>query len=127
MDDNMLESLRSFDGVWSRVTGGETPAAGTPEEIANNPQVISAYLGSDDDDDDEGTQMYDTDELDDDLDDDDDEDYAPRKKRGRYADDDEVSEDDEMAERIIHWAPPITAIVCALIIAVSLVYHFVLA
>ena len=60
-------------------------------------------------------------------DDDDEEDYAPRKKRGRYADDDEVSEDDEMAERIIHWAPPITAIVCALIIAVSLVYHFVLA
>ena len=57
----------------------------------------------------------------------DDEDYATRKKRGRYADDDEVSEDDEMAERIIHWAPPITAIVCALIIAVSLVYHFVLA
>ena len=84
-------------------------------------------LFADDDDDDEGTQMYDTDELDDDLDDDDDEDYAPRKKRGRYADDDEVSEDDEMAERIIHWAPPITAIVCALIIAVSLVYHFVLA
>ena len=71
-------------------------------------------LFADDDDDDEGTQMYDTDELDDDLDDDDDEDYAPRKKRGRYADDDEVSEDDEMAERIIHWAPPITAIVCAL-------------
>ena len=51
-------------------------------------------LFADDDDDDEGTQMYDTDELDDDLDDDDDEDYAPRKKRGRYADDDEVSEDD---------------------------------
>lgn len=33
MDDNMLESLRSFDGVWSRVTGGETPAAGTPEDL----------------------------------------------------------------------------------------------
>ena len=77
--------------------------------------------------DEDGTQMYDTDDLDDDLDDNDEEDYAPRKKRGRYADDDEVSEDDEMAERIIHWAPPITAIVCALIIAVSLVYHFVLA
>lgn len=84
-------------------------------------------LFADEDDEDEGTQMYDTDNLDDDLDDDDEEDYAPRKKRGRYADDDEVSEDDEMAERIIHWAPPITAIVCALIIAVSLVYHFVLA
>ena len=68
--------------------------------------------------------MYDTDELDYD----DEEDEEPRrKKRGRYADDDEASEDDVMAERIIHWAPPITAIVCALIIAVSLVYHFVIA
>ncbi len=57
--------------------------------------------------------MYDTDELDDDLDADDDG-ITPSQKRGRYADDDEVSEDDEMAERIIHWAPPITAIVlCA--------------
>mgnify|MGYP000096197072 CR=1 FL=1 len=28
---------------------GRTIAAGTPDEIANNPQVISAYLGSDDD------------------------------------------------------------------------------
>ena len=49
------------------------------------------------------------------------------EKRGRYADDDETSEDDVMAERIIHLAPPITAIVCALIVALSLVYHFVLA
>ena len=29
--------------------GGTVVACGTPEEIANNPQVISAYLGSDDD------------------------------------------------------------------------------
>lgn len=81
-------------------------------------------LFEDDEDDDEGTQMYDTDELDYD----DEYDDEPRgKKRGRYADDEEASEDDIMAERIIHWAPPITAIVCALIIAVSLVYHFVIA
>ena len=49
------------------------------------------------------------------------------RRRGRYADEDEESEDDTMAERIIRWAPPITAVVCALIIAVSLVYHFVIA
>lgn len=77
----------------------------------------------DEEDTDDSTRMFDTDE-----DDyyDEDEEEAPRK-RGRYADDDEESEDDVMAERIIRWAPPITAIVCALIIAVSLVYHFVLA
>ena len=65
----------------------------------------------------------------DDLDyDDEDNGYDKKsKKRGRYADDDETSEDDVMAERIIHLAPPITAIVCALIVALSLVYHFVLA
>ena len=32
-----------------------------------------------------------------------------------------------MAERIIRWAPPITTVVCALILAVSLIYRFVLA
>ena len=67
--------------------------------------------------------MFDTEELDYDDEDDD----RAGRKRGRYADDDETSEDDVMAERIIHWAPPITAIVCALIIAVSLIYHFVIA
>ena len=68
-------------------------------------------LFDDDEDDDEGTQMYDTDNLD--YDDDDYEDRKKSKKRGRYADDDETSEDDVMAERIIHLAPPITAIACA--------------
>lgn len=67
----------------------------------------------------ESTRMFDGDEEEDDEED------SPR--RGRYADDDEESEDDVMAERIIHWAPPITAVVCALIIAVSLIYHFVIA
>lgn len=71
------------------------------------------------DEEDESTRMFDGDE------DEDDEEDSPR--RGRYADDDEESEDDVMAERIIHWAPPITAVACALIIAVSLIYHFVIA
>ena len=80
-------------------------------------------LFDDEDDEDDGTQMYDAD----DLDDDDYDDRKKSKKRGRYADDDESSEDDVMAERIIRLAPPITAIACALIVAVSLVYHFILA
>ncbi len=80
----------------------------------------------DDDDDESGTQMYDTDKVDG-YDDEDDIHDAPAAKRGRYADEDEISEDDEMAERIIRWAPPITTVVCALIIAVSLIYRFVLA
>lgn len=71
----------------------------------------------------DGTRMYDTDEVDGDYYDEDDE----AEPRGRYADDEEESEDDVMAERIIHWAPPITAIICALIIAVTLIYYFVLA
>ena len=83
-------------------------------------------LFDDEDDDDEGTQMFDSDDLDY-GDDDDYEDRKKSKKRGRYADDDETSEDDVMAERIIRLAPPITAITCALIVALSLVYHFVLA
>lgn len=69
---------------------------------------------------DDTTRMFD---AEDDLYDDEEEE-APRK-RGRYADDDEESEDDVMAERIIRWAPPITAIICVLIIALSLVYYFV--
>ena len=28
---------------------GRTIASGLPEEVANNPQVVSAYLGADDD------------------------------------------------------------------------------
>ena len=82
-------------------------------------------LFDDDEDDDEGTQMFDADE--DEYDEDEYDDRRSRKRRGRYADEDEASEDDIMAERIIHWAPPVTAVICALIIAVSLVYHFVIA
>ena len=76
-------------------------------------------FADEEDEEDESTRMFDGDEEEEDEED------SPR--RGRYADDDEESEDDVMAERIIHWAPPITAVVCALIIAVSLIYHFVIA
>lgn len=110
-------------------TAAYDPRGYAPQEEDAEMERIKRYaprgrLFEDDEDDDEGTQMYDTDELDYD----DEYDDEPRgKKRGRYADEEEASEDDIMAERIIHWAPPITAIVCALIIAVSLVYHFVIA
>jgi len=109
-------------------TAAYDPRGYAPQEEDAEMERVKRYAPRgrlfEDDEDDEGTQMYDTDELDYD----DEYDDEPRgKKRGRYADDEEASEDDIMAERIIHWAPPITAIVCALIIAVSLVYHFVIA
>ena len=72
------------------------------------------------DDEEEGTRMFDTD-------DEDEYDEEPKARRGRYVDEDEETEDDVMAERIIRWAPPITAVVCALIVAVSLIYYFVIA
>ena len=72
------------------------------------------------DDEEEGTRMFDTD-------DEDEYDEEPKVRRGRYVDEDEETEDDVMAERIIRWAPPITAVVCALIVAVSLIYYFVIA
>src|SRR5699024_3027626 len=105
-----------------------------PASEENNPELerVRRYAqnGSildDDEDDEEGTRMFDTEEQSGELDydDEDDDDYAPR--RGRYADDSEESEDDVMAERIIHWAPPITAIVCALIIATAVIYRLVIA
>lgn len=86
------------------------------------PYVPKTHLFEDDEDEDETdehTRMFDDEDAD--------EEEKPAPRRGRYADDSEESEDDIMAERIIHWAPPITAIVCALIIAVSLIYHFVVA
>lgn len=81
-------------------------------------------LFDDDDDETDGTRMYDTEETDSYNAY---EDTESGSGRGRYVDEDEESEDDVMAERIIRWAPPITAVICALIIAVSLIYNFLIA
>ncbi|WP_294499913.1 hypothetical protein [uncultured Gemmiger sp.] len=110
-----------------------TPAA----EQENNPEMqrVRQYAArggilDDDEDDDENTRMFDTTEQSGEVDyndDEDDEEYDPPRRRGRYADEDEESEDDVMAERIIHWAPPITAVVCALIIATAVIYRLLIA
>ena len=82
-------------------------------------------LFDDDDDETDGTRMYDTEETD--SYNAYEEDTESGSGRGRYVDEDEESEDDVMAERIIRWAPPITAVICALLIAVSLIYNFLIA
>ena len=82
-------------------------------------------LFDDEDDETDGTRMYDTEETD--SYNAYEEDTESGSGRGRYVDEDEESEDDVMAERIIRWAPPITAVICALIIAVSLIYNFMIA
>ena len=69
--------------------------------------------------------MYDTDDLD--YDDEDDGHDKKSKKRGRYADGDETSEDESWPSASSAWPRPSQAIACALIVALSLVYHFVLA
>ena len=118
-------AIRAAEAMGAKVITSK-PAPSPGASIHSNPEVIDLNEFDDEDDDDEGTQMFDSEDLD--YDDDDDyEDRKKSKKRGRYADDDETSEDDVMAERIIRLAPPITAITCALIVALSLVYHFVLA
>ena len=125
-------STAAFDPKAFAAARRPQPAPAAPEEDDEDEEAerVQRYAPKgrlfDDDDDESGTQMYDTDKVDD-YDDEDDIHDAPAAKRGRYADEDEISEDDEMAERIIRWAPPITTVVCALIIAVSLIYRFVLA
>ena len=101
------------------------PSQATNAEMARVQRYApnGRLFDDEEDEDDGGTRMFDTDEeAEDDY-----EEERPAKRRGRYADDEEESEDDIMAERIIRWAPPITAIVCALIVAVSLIYYFVIA
>lgn len=119
----------------------EPTAQFAPPQSESNPELdrVRRYankgilLDEEDDDDDEGTRMFDAEEVtgeldyDDDYDNDDEDEYDRPRRRGRYADDSEESADDVMAERIIRWAPPITAVICALIIAVAVIYRFLIA
>ena len=115
----------------------EATAQFDPQAEQDNPELARVRRYSsrggildDDEDNDESTRMFDTEEqsgeLDYDDEDEDDDDYTPRR-RGRYADDSEESPDDVMAERIIHWAPPITAVICALIVAFAVIYRLLIA
>lgn len=121
----------------------EPTAQFAPPRQESNPELdrVRRYankggilMDDEQDDDEDGTRMFDAEEAsgeldyDGDYDEDDDDEYdRPRRRRGRYADDSEESEDDVMAERIIRWAPPITAVICALIIAVAVIYRFLIA
>lgn len=114
----------------------EPTAQFAPPQEENNPELdrVRRYankgilLDDEEDDDEDGTRMFDAEEASGELDyDDEDEDEYDRPRRGRYADDSEESADDVMAERIIRWAPPITAVICALIIAVAVIYRFLIA
>lgn len=100
-------------------------AATDAEEERVRRYAPKGRLFDDDDDETDGTRMYDTEETD--SYNAYEEDTESGSGRGRYVDEDEESEDDVMAERIIRWAPPITAVICALIIAVSLIYNFLIA
>ncbi|MBE5036299.1 hypothetical protein INF35_00560 [Subdoligranulum sp. DSM 109015] len=119
----------------------EPTAQFAPPQQESNPELdrVRRYankgilLDDEQDDDEDGTRMFDAEEAsgeldyDGDYDEDDEDEYDRPRRRGRYADDSEESEDDVMAERIIRWAPPITAVICALIIAVAVIYRFLIA
>lgn len=112
------------DDVNAQPTAQFDPAAdATNAEMARVRQYApnGRLFEDEEDEEDGGTRMFDSEEPEDEYDE------RPASRRGRYVDEDEESEDDIMAERIIRWAPPITAILCALIIAASLIYYFVIA
>lgn len=56
----------------------------------------------------------------------DEEEFSPHSSanRGRYAEPADSSADDEVAERIIRFAPAVTAVVCTLIVAAGVLVHF---
>lgn len=120
----------------------EPTAQFAPPQEESNPELdrVRRYANKgilldeeDDDEDEDGTRMFDAEEAsgeldyDGEYDEDDEDEYDRPRRRGRYADDSEESADDVMAERIIRWAPPITAVICALIIAVAVIYRFLIA
>lgn len=55
-----------------------------------------------------------------------DEEFTPRRSpnRGRYAEPVDTRADDEVAEKIVRFAPAVTAVICALIVAAGVVVHF---
>lgn len=120
----------------------EPTAQFAPPRQESNPELdrVRRYankggilMDDEQDDDEDGTRMFDAEEAsgeldyDGDYDEEDEDEYDRPRRRGRYADDSEESADDVMAERIIRWAPPITAVICALIIAVAVIYRFLIA
>ncbi len=120
----------------------EPTAQFAPPREESNPELdrVRRYANKgilmdeeEDDEDEDGTRMFDAEEAsgeldyDGDYDEEEEDEYDRPRRRGRYADDSEESADDVMAERIIRWAPPITAVICALIIAVAVIYRFLIA
>lgn len=50
----------------------------------------------------------------------------PEEEAEEGYEDEEISSDDALAAKIIRWAPPITVILCAIMVAFTVVYHVVL-
>lgn len=70
----------------------------------------------DEEEEDDNTRMYGEDEE---------AEQADETEDYEEAEEGETSSDDELAANVIRWAPPITVILCALIIAATVVYHLV--
>lgn len=123
------DAIKEAEASGTRILNGAVPAAEKAEEMPKVDEPTTMYAAPETEEKDDGTRVYNGGSRHDAS--------APRPvEEEPYEDEeyeeeyeeqeDELSPDDALAANIIRWAPPVTVILCALVIAFTVVYHLVL-